>query len=392
MPEPDLRSLRSTVADLADDVVALRRDLHHHPELGWHEFRSTAAVADFLAGGGLDPKVRHGETGLTVDVGDGRGPTVAFRADLDALPITEASGEPFSSGTPGTMHACGHDVHTAVAAGMARVLHGMPVAGTIRFVFQPAEEIIPGGAAEMVGEGVVDDVASILAFHVDPSIPPGTVGLRSDAITGASDRLNIELSGPGGHTSRPHQTVDLVHAAAKLVIDLPAMLQRRTDPRLPIAAVFGRIQGGAAENVIPTAVHVGGTIRLFDLDVWRALPGTVAEIVDDIVTPLGATAKVSYEPGSPPVINDARIVGVVRDAAIEALGDRSVLPTQQSLGSEDFSWFLERIPGALVRLGAGVGDRSLDLHSAEFTVDERCIPSGMLLGAVALLRLLDAER
>jgi amidohydrolase len=385
----DVRGLRSIAAAIADDVVALRRSIHRHPELGWHEFRTTSMVADFLAEAGLEPRVRHGETGLTVDVGDGDGPMVAFRADLDALPITESVDSDFASLNPGVMHACGHDVHTAIGAGIARVLaeHGS-VRGTVRFVFQPAEEIIPGGAAEMVGEGVVDEAKGILAFHVDPSLPPGTVGLRADAITGASDRINIELSGPGGHTSRPHQTVDLIHAAAKLVIDLPSVLQRRTDPRLPIAVVFGRIDGGRAENVIPTTVHVGGTIRLFDLEMWRRLPDMVQGLVDGIVSPLGATAKVGYEPGSPPVVNDSGIIDVVRAAASEAIGIDCVRPTEQSLGSEDFSWFLEKMPGALVRLGAGLPDRQVDLHSADFAVDERCIPTGMVVGALSLLRLI----
>ncbi|HSG78462.1 MAG TPA: amidohydrolase [Acidimicrobiia bacterium] len=385
----DVRGLRSITAGIADDVVALRREIHRHPELGWHEFRTTSMIADFLAAGGLAPRVRHGETGLTVDIGDGDGPLVAFRADLDALPITEATDFEFASENAGVMHACGHDVHAAIAAGVARVLsmHGS-VRGTVRFIFQPAEEIIPGGAAEMVSEGVLDGASSILAFHVDPTLPPGTVGLRADAITGASDRMSIELSGPGGHTSRPHQTVDLIHAAAKLVIDLPSALQRRTDPRAPIAVVFGRIEGGRAENVIPTSVNVGGTIRLFDLDMWRRLPNMVPGIVDGIVSPLGATAKVGYEPGSPPVVNDGGIIGVVRAAASAAIGIDCVRPTEQSLGSEDFSWFLEKVPGALVRLGAGLPDRHVDLHSADFAIDERCIPTGMVVGALSLLGLL----
>ncbi len=241
----------------------------------------------------------------------------------------------------------------------------------------------------MVQEGVVDDAASILAFHVDPSIPAGTIGLRAEAITGASDRLHIELTGPGGHTSRPHQTVDLVHAAAKLVTDLPSHLQRRTDPRRPIAVVFGRIEGGTAENVIPTRIQLGGTIRLFDLDLWRTLPATVERLVQEIVTPLGATAKVSYEQGSPPVVNDHGVITTVREIATETLGAESVLPTEQSLGSEDFSWFLEQVPGALIRLGASLTDRRVDLHSADFDVDERCMPTGMLVGAATLLRMLE---
>jgi amidohydrolase len=352
------------VAEEADQAVALRRTIHSHPELGNAEFRTTGAVTVHLEAGGLDPVVRATSVGLHVDVG-GPGPMVVFRADLDALPVSEESGVPFASEVPGVMHACGHDAHTAIAAGLARSMSRLDLPGTVRFLFQPAEETVPGGAVELVKEGLVTDAASIMAFHVDPSIPPGTVGIRADAITGASDRIRIELIGPGGHTSRPHQTVDLVHAAARIVTDLPQLIQRSTDPRNPVAVVFGRISGGTAENVIPTSVEVAGT-------------------------PLGATARVDYERGAPPVVNDRSVVGTIERAALSILGPEGVLPTEQSLGAEDFAWYLEEVPGALIRLGAGPTDRSVDLHAADFDLDERAIATGMLLGGAALLALLDA--
>lgn len=352
--------------------------------------RTTATLVEFLRETGLEPRVRDAGIGLTVEVGD-EGPLVAFRADLDGLPITEHNVAPYASQTPGVMHACGHDAHAAVGAGIARVLadHG-DLPGRVRFIFQPAEETIPGGAVAMVREGVMDGVAGIMAFHVDPSIPPGSVGIRADAITGASDRLNVTLTGPGGHTSRPHQTVDLVHAAARLIVDLPAHLQRTHDPRTPIVVVFGRVSGGSAENVIPTSIEVGGTVRLFDLEMWRTLPPLVERLVHEIVAPLGASAKVEYEQGSPPVVNDMTMIDTITTAAVEVLGRDAVLPTHQSLGSEDFSWFLESAPGALVRLGSALPDRRVDLHSADFDLDERAIPTGMLVGSLALIRMLEA--
>lgn len=381
-------ALRALVIEETDHAVELRRAIHRHPELGNHEFRTTQAVAASLEEVGLSPRIRAGSAGLVCDVGDGV-PRVAFRADLDALPIQQHSSAPYASEVPGVTHACGHDVHTAIGVGMARVLQRWDhLDGAVRFIFQPAEEIIPGGAEAMVNEGVLEGIESILAFHVDPSIAPGTVGLRADAITGASDRLHVLLTGPGGHTSRPHQTVDLINAAAKLVFDLPAHLGRRTDPRQPVAVVFGRISGGSAENVIPTEVELGGTVRMFDLDLWRSLPPIVEQLVHEIVAPLGATAKIEYEQGSPPVVNDASVIAATRQAAIDMLGDDCVLGTEQSLGSEDFSWFLEQVPGALIRLGAALGERTVDLHSADFDVDERCIPTGMQVGAATLARLL----
>ncbi len=387
--EDRLHELRAAVADEADHAVALRRAIHRQPELGNAEFRTTAAVVAHLEEAGLQPVARPTSVGLRVEVGSGA-PVVAFRADLDALPILEESGVGFASEVPGVMHACGHDAHTAIAAGLARTMARLQLPGRVRFLFQPAEETVPGGAVELVREGAVTDVSSILAFHVDPSIPPGTVGIRADAITGASDRIRIELVGPGGHTSRPHQTVDLVHAAARVIADLPQLVQRSTDPRNPVALVFGRVAGGTAENVIPTSIDVAGTVRMFDLELWRGMPPLVERLVAEIVAPLGATARVEYERGAPPVVNDRSVTSIVERAAIEILGPEGVLSTEQSLGAEDFAWYLEEVPGALIRLGAAPADRSVDLHAADFDVDERVIPAGMMVGAAALLALLDA--
>jgi amidohydrolase len=332
--------------------------------------------------------VAPGLSGLTVDIGRGE-PVVAFRADLDALPIEEATGLPFASEQPGVMHACGHDAHTAIAVGIARILAREELPGTIRMVFQPAEEAMPGGALEMVRRGALDGVEALLGFHVDPSLAAGRLGLRADAITGASDRLIVEVTGPGGHTSRPHQTVDVIGTAARVAVELPALLQRVTDPRHPVAIVFGRISGGTTDNVIPTRAELGGTVRLFDLDLWRNLPPIVERLVHDIVAPLGATAKVSYDQGHPPVVNDAAVIETVRSAAAPLLQPDAIQSTEQSLGAEDFSWYLERVPGALVRLGAGLPGRTTDLHSAEFEMDERAIPTGIAVGTAAVLALLD---
>lgn len=387
--EDRLHQLRTVIADEADHAVGLRRAIHRLPELGQAEYRTTAAVAAHLEDAGLDPVIRATSVGLQVEVGSGR-PLIAFRADLDALPLFEETGLDFASEVPGVMHACGHDAHTAIAAGLARTMARLDLPGTIRFLFQPAEESVPGGAVELVAEGAVADVGSILAFHVDPSIPPGTVGIRADAITGASDRIRIELTGPGGHTSRPHQTTDLVHAAARVVTDLPQLVQRSTDPRNPVALVFGRIAGGTAENVIPTSIEVAGTVRMFDLELWRGMPPLVTRLVDEIVAPLGATATIDYQRGAPPVVNDRSVVSIVERAALGVLGAEGVFSTEQSLGAEDFAWYLEEVPGALIRLGAALTDRTVDLHAADFDLDERAIPAGMMVGGAALLALLDA--
>jgi amidohydrolase len=386
-----IEHLRAAVAAETEAAVALRRALHRRPELGHQEFETTKKVAEHLAAAGLHPEIRSTGVGLVVDVGAGE-PIVAFRADLDALPVSERSSLSFASEIPGVMHACGHDAHTAIASGLARAMAGMDLPGRVRFLFQPAEESVPGGAVEMVREGRVSDVAAILAFHVDPSIPAGSLGFRSGPITGAADRIRVTVTGPGGHTSRPHQTSDVVHAAATIVTQLPQLVQRQTDPRDPVAIVFGMIEGGTAENVIPTEVTAAGTIRVFDPDLWRGMPPLVERLIAEILAPLGAEADVVYERGAPPVVNDPSVIDVVERAARIVVGPDGILPTFQSLGAEDFAWFLEEIPGALIRLGARPHGREVDLHAADFQLDEAAIPTGMMVAGSALLALLDAAR
>ncbi|MBT8197622.1 MAG: amidohydrolase, partial [Acidimicrobiia bacterium] len=226
-------AIPSIAAEIAPSAVDLRRAIHRDPEVGWSEKATTERIAEYLAGHGLDPSVRSDGMGLSVDVGGE--PTVGFRADLDALPIQEETELPFRSLNPGVMHACGHDVHAAIGAGLAaswnRLATTGAIEGGIRVFFQPAEEVIPGGAQKMRQEGVTKGLDSVIAYHVDPSMPAGQFGLRTGAITGASDRIMVTLNGPGGHTSRPHQTVDLVYVAARIITDLPVLVRQDIDPR-----------------------------------------------------------------------------------------------------------------------------------------------------------------
>jgi amidohydrolase len=369
-------------------MVELRRRIHRNPELGWTEIATTRDVTEALRGLGLEPHVRADGCGLHVDVGEGD-LVVGFRADLDALPIDERTPVPHRSNVKGVMHACGHDAHTAIGVGIAAVLTKLDLSGRVRIIFQPAEERIPGGAAVLRNEGVHAGLSSIAAFHVDPTLEPWRVGTRAGPITGAADRIVIRLSGPGGHTSRPHQTVNLVYAAARVVTELPEVLRQQLDPRTTVAVVFGRVGGGRAENVIPDRVEVGGTIRLFDPTLWRRLPKLVETIVADLVGPLGAGFEIEYEPGAPPVVNSSDVVQVFADAARAVAGDDAVTTTHQSLGSEDFSWYLEDVPGALIRLGCALPNREVDLHSAAFDLDEACIEAGIAFGAEAMARLLE---
>lgn len=391
-----MATLTETIATharaFAPDAVRMRRDLHRHPEVAWTERRTTYRVAEALSGYGLDPIVRADSVGLTVEVGTGP-PIVGFRADIDALPIHEGTGAPYRSQIDGVMHACGHDAHAAIAVGIARTLAMLDdLPGTARIIFQPAEEELPSGAVTLIEEGVLEHLAALIAFHVDPTIPPGVVGLKAGAITSAADKLHIRLSGPGGHTSRPHRTVDLVHVAARIVIDLPVLVRSELDPRQHLAMVFGRISGGDTANAIPTEVDISGTARVQESEVWNGIAEIIDRQIEAIAAPFGAGIEVSHLRGAPPVDNDAAVVEIVKSAASTVLGPEGVQPTPQSMGSEDFAWFLEHVPGALIRLGAGRNQHPVDLHSPTFEIDETAIEHGIAVGSISLLHLMEASR
>lgn len=387
----DVKRLQKIVREVTPTAISLRRTIHANPELGNEEHETTALIDATLRDVGIRPKVRLGHTGLTADLGT-EGTLIGFRADLDALPITEATNLPFSSTNPGVMHACGHDGHTAIGLGIALVLSEFgPLPGRARFIFQPAEETFPGGAFDMVREGVVEDVSALIAFHMDPSLATGKIGLKIGPITSSSDRFEITISGPGGHTARPHETVDAVYAAGRVVTELPTLLNRTLDARTPMSLVFGTIHGGKADNVIPTTVTMTGTVRILDRTTWDLMPDRVHSLVRDIVAPVGATADVHYQRGIPPVVNDAGVLSEVEFAIHEVLGTQAVAETHASLGAEDFARFLDLVPGALMRLGSGLPDRKVDLHSASFDIDEDVIEHGILVGAASMLRLMQCK-
>jgi len=388
MPDriPELARLAS---EIAPHMIEVRRDLHRNPEVGWGEHRTTRKVAEALRRWDIEAHVRPEGTGLVAEIGSGA-TAVGFRADLDALPIQEEAAPAYASLVPGVMHACGHDAHTAIGLGTAWVLKQFgEMPGKARFLFQPAEETMPGGAQTMCDAGLHRGLSAITAFHVDPSLETGKVGIRTGGITGAGDRVAIRLSGPGGHTSRPHQTVNLLYVAARIITDLPQLIRRSIDPRETVLVVFGKIEGGSAANVIPTHAEFEGTIRLFDMDLWREMPKRIEAAVAEMAGPMGATAEVEYFQGCPPVVNDAEIIDQVEAAAAAVLGAHKIEHTHQSLGAEDFAWFLEDVPGALIRLGAGLPDRHVDLHSATFDIDEAAIETGILVASETLLRLME---
>ena len=384
-----------------DELVALRRDLHAHPEIARTERRTTDVVAARLRAAGLTPRLMPG-TGLVCDLGPGPVATgrrrVALRADRDALPIADACGEPWHSTVAGVSHACGHDVHTSVVLGAGLVLAELAEAGQlatgVRLIFQAAEEIQPGGALDAVDAGAMDGVGLIFAVHCDPKLDVGRIGSRIGPITSASDPVTVTLTASGGHTSRPHLTGDVVFALGQVITQVPAVLGRRLDPRSGVNLTWGQVHAGTANNAIPSTGTVRGTLRCLDVRAWEEAATILREAVEHVVAPYRVEVEVIQHRGVPPVENDAVATRLIDIAGREVLGPDAVVLTEQSLGGEDFGWLLTRAPGAMVRLGTRTpGGRTHDIHQGGFTIDERAIGAGArLLARVAVLAGLPAAQ
>jgi amidohydrolase len=376
-------------------LSATRRHLHAHPELGYAEFETTSFLEQRLRHHGLVPRRLPTGTGLSVDVGPGAGtggPVVVLRADIDALPLADLKDVPYASTREGLAHACGHDVHTTVVLGVAVALASMDgLPGTVRCVFQPAEETVPGGATEVVASGVLEGASRAFALHCDPSIPAGKVGLRTGPITAACDRMDVTLIGPGGHTARPQLTVDLVDALGRLITDLPGLLSRQVDPRAGMSLVWGAVNAGVAANAIPQRGQLRGTVRVLDRDAWKGAEELMRSLVGRVAATTGAEVEVDYIRGVPPVVNDPRSVALLRNAAMETVGSEQLVLSPQSMGGEDFGWFADVMPIALARLGTHGGGPPLDLHRGTFDVDERAIGVGVRLLTRAALHALEAD-
>jgi amidohydrolase len=375
---------------LATELIELRRDLHAHPELSWAEERTSTVIAKRLDEAGLAPRLLP-RNGLLVDIGSGPGPVVALRADLDALPVEDRTNDPWASTVAGVAHACGHDVHASslVGAGLALAAIADELPGRVRLVFQPAEEIMPGGALMAIEAGALDGVSRIFGLHADPGIDVGTVGLREGPLTGAADSLDVLLAGKGGHTSRPHLTEDLTFALGKLVTELPAVLSRRLDPRAGVSVVWGIVRSGSAVNVIPATGRAGGTVRMLDAVAWADAEELIRDTIDQIVEPYGVIPTVTYVRGVPPVVNEHRSTVLLGHAVEHVLGEEGHVATSQSLGGEDFAWYLDSVPGAMARLGTRTpGGPTYDLHQGDLRVDERAISVGAsVLAAAALMSM-----
>ena len=364
------------------ELVAVRRHIHAHPELSHQEFETAALVARELAVAGLSPRFLPKGNGVICDVGKGDR-VIALRADLDALPLPDTKDVPYRSTVDGAAHACGHDVHTTILLGVGLALAQLDdrneLPGRVRLIFQPAEEQIPSGSPEVIAAGGLKDVAAIFALHCAPQFPAGLVGVRSGAFTAAADTVEVRLTGQGGHTARPHLTADLVHALGRVIVDVPSLLDRRGDPRAGVSMVWGVAHAGEAYNAIPIEGVVKGTVRVLNREAWREAPDLVSKLIKDVVAGTGAKVDVKYTRGVPPVINDRLATAVIAGAAGAALGPDRVVEAEISMGGEDFAFYLDHVPGAMIRLGTGIpgSDVRMDIHQSGFDVDERAIGYGV---------------
>lgn len=390
---PALITRAADVVDSFDErLVAIRRELHQHPELSFQEKETTRRLVEWLREAGLQPQTLPETTGLYVDIGPEEAPFAAgFRGDMDALPLDEVTDLPYASQNPGAAHACGHDIHTTVMMGLAltldRLHREVGLENRCRVIFQPAEETMPGGAKEVVSQGLLSPLPRVFALHCDPKLTVGSIGTRIGAITSASDLVRIDVSGRGGHTSRPHLTEDVVGALGHLATTVPSVLARRIDVRSGVSLVWGTIRAGNAANAIPAAGTLAGTMRILDADAWKEAGGVLAPIVEQAAKSYGVDVQLEHVRGVPPVINDETETTRVDTAAKEILGSGCLALAEQSMGGEDFAWMTQEIPGSMFRLGTRTPDGpSFDLHRGDYAPDERAIGVGVKVMAAVALR------
>jgi amidohydrolase len=384
--------IKALADQLAPQLLDIRRHLHGHPELSGHEHQTAAYVAGLMTGAGLAVRESVGRTGLVAELPGKSDRRLAVRTDMDGLPIEERTGLAFASQYQGVMHACGHDVHTTIGLGTAMVLARLgatqgALPGGMRFLFQPAEEIAQG-ARWMVEAGAIEGVEAILGVHVFPSIPGGQIGIRCGALTAAADDLEVVILGEAGHGARPHEGIDAIWIAAQVITQLQQAIGRTQNPLRPVVLTIGKIQGGRAHNILADQVKLTGTVRSLHPDTHESLPSWIENIVASVCQTYGARYQLTYTRGVPSVQNDAALTQLFQVAGDAMLGAPNVLTLlEPSLGAEDFAVYLDRIPGAMFRLGVGCTDRpNFPLHHPQFVVDEQAIVAGVSVMAGAAWR------
>ena len=393
-----MREILQRARAFESDLVALRRELHAHPELSFHEERTAAAAADAVEGLGWAVRRGVGGHGVVAEIGAGSGPTVALRADMDALPLAEANDVPYRSTVDGVMHACGHDAHTAMLVGAARVLAGLRErgalpAGTVQLLFQPAEELADAenrsGAAHMIHDGAMAGVDAVFALHVGPHLPAGKVFTRAGGIMAGSDTFTAHVLGRAAHGARPDAGVDAIVLAAHVVLAAQNAVARRISPVQAGVLSLGTLRGGTAENILADRVSMDGTLRYFDPEVRKRLRSALDDALA-VADALGGGHELELRPGYPPTLNDPDMTRLAMDAARSVIGDDGVWEAEPMMGTEDFALLLAEAPGALMWLGAAP-DRPRELHQADMDIDESVLPVGAAVLAACAIAVLGTQ-
>jgi amidohydrolase len=386
-PRPAVRELDAATTQ---HLIAHRRELHASPELSFKEDETARYIAERLDALGVEKLTRGvGGTGVVAEIhGQRPGRSVLVRADMDGLPLTETADVPFRSTREGVMHACGHDVHMAIGLGLARwlVARRDQLPGMVRLAFQPAEEL-GSGARPMIEAGVLTGIDRVVGLHVWAALPTGQIAVRTGAVMASADMFTLIIRGKGGHGAQPHLTIDAVVIAAEVVMALQTLVSRETAPAAPVVITLGSLHGGTAANIVAGEVVMQGTLRTFDAERRARLLVRIAEVAEGIAGAMRGSSEFRHDSGVPPVINDPAIAALVSDAASSVVGKEAVVPFEPLTVGEDFSYFLEARPGCFFLVGGAPEGAPIVHHTAEFRIDERCLPIGLRVMSAAVLRL-----
>jgi amidohydrolase len=387
-----IEQLRTDAQKMTGDLIRWRRDFHRHPELANEEHRTSAVIRHYLENLSIPFRVCAGTGVAALLQGAPGSRTVALRADMDALPLEEEGSKPYRSENPGVCHACGHDGHMAILMGAAGLLakRRAEFSGNVVFLFQPAEEKLPGGALAMIRDGALQEVDAIFGLHLWAGFPTGTIACRKGAMMASTDEITITIHGRGGHGSMPHDTVDPILAASQLVVNLQSIVSRNVDPLQSAVLSIGKIEGGTAPNIIPPSVKLYGTVRTFDGSLRDLIEKRIGEIVEGTCRAFGAVGELRYERGYPALINEDGAADLVLDTARRTLGAERILNAAPVMGGEDFACYLQQIPGAFLFFGMGNGVGYPHHHPA-FDMDEEALPQAALLLSSLALEYLNRE-
>jgi len=383
----DRDKLLNKIDSFNDELINIRRRIHAHPELSGLENQTAILISGYLRNIGWRVTESVGRTGVIAEFGPKDKGFIGLRVDMDALPIFENTNLSFSSKVDGVMHACGHDLHISIGLGVAKIIRDLQLNFGTRIIFQPAEEIA-SGARWMIHDGATNGLNQILGVHVFPELSVGTVGIKDGSLTAAAGEIQVEIQGKSGHGARPHEGVDAIWAASKIISGIQELITRKLNPLDPVVITFGKINGGNAYNILAEKVNLIGTVRCTNLKLFKGIGSWLNENISSIANTCGAKAKIKFREITPPVNNNIDINRVIRESAIQILGQRNVVELQKSsLGAEDFAEFLNEVPGAMFRLGVSSEKGCAPLHSSKFDPDERAIAVGIKVITESIVKL-----